>query len=371
MPALLPTRVQCLTLARRYFFDVFDATKAPLVQEALSRIGAFYDIEAGTNIKPAQVRLAHALAIPLFRFRAIAKSWCRQADAYGTGRDNIRKEQVFVPVRDAELRRSRLICDFSTLCTPETYMDHSRRCGAEARMINHDITKTNQAVRELLDRTENPRHRFLLMAYDRHRNLEMAGRYEEIFAHDMMVEDPIYHLHANGLRVKLQGQESIKDLYRVWAATNQSAFYIESEEVAVSDHCINSVAVGYHQVTRRSLLENKILSYLPVFVSRFLLDRAFGRENFNDDKNSMYLYKSTLYMIWPYDDRGRLVGENIWEPEPKKAEIIKLSPADVLTTQEAGRLLAPLIRPLPSFEAMVPDQAPHSRDRVFTAELAF
>src|SRR6516164_11594465 len=136
-------------------------------------------------------------------------------------------------------------------------------------MITLDITKTNQAVRDLLDRTENPRHRFLLMAYDRHRNLEMAGRYEEVLAPDMMVEEPVYHIHAHGLRVKLQGQEKIKDLYRVWAATNESVFYTESEEVAVSDHCI---AVGYHQVTGRSLLENKVSSYLPAFVAEFLLD---------------------------------------------------------------------------------------------------
>jgi hypothetical protein len=220
-------------------------------------------------------------------------------------------------------------------------------------MTTLDITKTNQAVRDLLDRTENPRHRFLLMAYDRHRNLEMAGRYEEILAPDMMVEEPVYQLHAHGLRVKLQGQEKIKDLYRVWAATNESVFYTEREEVAVSDHFISSMAVGYHQVTARSLLENKILSYLPAFIAEFLLDLAFGRQNFNEDKSAMYLYKSTLYMIWSYDDCGRLIGENIWEPETRKAEIIKLAPADVLTTQEADRLLAPFIKPLPSFDEMV------------------
>jgi hypothetical protein len=220
-------------------------------------------------------------------------------------------------------------------------------------MIALDITKTNQAVRDLLDRTENPRHRFLLMAYDRHRNLEMAGRYEEILAPDMMVEEPVYHIHAHGLRVKLQGQEKIKDLYRVWAATNQSVFYTEKEEVAVSDHCISSMAVGYHQVTARSLREDRILAYLPAFIAEFLLDLAFGRQNFNEDKSAMYLYKSTLYMIWPYDHRGRLIGEKIWEPEPRKAEIIKLAPEDVLTTREADRLLAPFLKPLPLFDEMV------------------
>jgi len=59
------------------------------------------------------------------------------------------------------------------------------------------------------------------------------------------------------------------------------------------------------------------------------------------------------WTIWPYDDRGRLLGEDIWEPEPERAEITKLAPADVLTTQEAARLLAPWIEPLPSFEELV------------------
>jgi hypothetical protein len=41
-----------------------------------------------------------------------------------------------------------------------------------------DITKQNIAVENVLERTENPRHRYLLQAYLRHRYLESAGRYE-------------------------------------------------------------------------------------------------------------------------------------------------------------------------------------------------
>ena len=58
-------------------------------------------------------------------------------------------------------------------------------------------------------------------------------------------------------------------------------------------------------------------------------------------------------MIWPYDDRGRLVGEDVWEPDPDKADIVKLDPADVLTTSQSRKLLDPLIKPLPSFDEMV------------------
>ena len=45
-------------------------------------------------------------------------------------------------------------------------------------MPGFDITQTNAAVDRLLAETTDPRHRFLLQAYHRHRNLEMAGRYE-------------------------------------------------------------------------------------------------------------------------------------------------------------------------------------------------
>ena len=223
-------------------------------------------------------------------------------------------------------------------------------------MSKHDITKTNEAVRDLIARTDDPRHRFLLMAYDRHRHLEMAGRYEEIFAPDMMVARPTYHIHAHGLRVRLEGQEDIKDLYRVWAATNESVFYTERESVAVTDHYVSSMAAGYHQISWRSLIQNKVLSCLPAFIARFLLNRSFGRNMFEEHENSMYLYKNTFYMIWRYDERGRLLGEDIWEPDPSKAEITKLAPSDVLTTEEAGRLLAPYIIPLPPVEIISASQ---------------
>ena len=67
----------------------------------------------------------------------------------------------------------------------------------------------------------------------------------------------------------------------------------------------------------------------------------------------MYLVKSVDHMIWPYDDRGRLIGEDVWEVDESKHEVIKLDSAEVLTPQEAGRLLEPFIKPLPAFDWFV------------------
>jgi hypothetical protein len=46
-----------------------------------------------------------------------------------------------------------------------------------------------------------------------------------------------------------------------------------------------------------------------------------------------------MQMVWPFDDRGRLVGEDVWEPQPTRAELFKLDPAAVLTTEQARKLL--------------------------------
>ena len=47
------------------------------------------------------------------------------------------------------------------------------------------------------------------------------------------------------------------------------------------------------------------------------------------DENAMYLYSNFVESVWPYDDRGRLVGEDVWEPDPDKADIVKLDPTEL------------------------------------------
>jgi transposase len=56
------TRVACMAHVRRKLFDVFEATKSPTAEEALRRIAALYAIEAETNGKSAEHRLAERQA---------------------------------------------------------------------------------------------------------------------------------------------------------------------------------------------------------------------------------------------------------------------------------------------------------------------
>jgi hypothetical protein len=222
-------------------------------------------------------------------------------------------------------------------------------------MPKFDVTKLNVAVDRALDSTVNPRHRFMLQAFSRHRYLEIAGRYDEILAPDMMAMDPVYHfhIHIGGNDVVLRGHAQLRNLYRMWAETNQT-FLIDSEEIAVADHFIASVALCYQQLSGNVLKARKALSYLPSILSGKTLKTLVSQTGHETLEDDMYLYKSVgQQMICAYDDRGRLRGKDVWEPDPSKAELIKLDPADVLTTENCAKFLEPLIQPLPSFDELV------------------
>ncbi len=191
-------------------------------------------------------------------------------------------------------------------------------------MSRYDITQTNRAVERLIETTDNPHHLYMLHAYNRHRYLEMAGRYEEIFAPDMTVEKPVYHFNLLGKSITVEGAEAVKALYREWKDTNQCIFYADDEKLAVSNHMIVSTSFIYQQTPGSILAAEGV----PV------------------DPSATYLVKTAEHMIWPYDN-GRLIGEDVWEYDETAREIIPLDPADVLTVEQSAALLDPLIKPLP------------------------
>lgn len=220
-------------------------------------------------------------------------------------------------------------------------------------MPKFDITQSNIGIDKLLAVTTNPRHRYILMSYSRHRYLEFSGRYDEVLADDMMVETPMYNLHALGFNTTITGKDDVRALYKYWADTNQCIFYGENEQVAVADNFVASTVMAHQQVWGGSILSSKALGLLPKGLSHDLLIKLIEFKGLKAEPDCMYLYSNFEETVWPYDDRCRLMREDVIEPDPSKAQITKLDPADVLTTAQAAGLLAPLIKPLPNFDEYV------------------
>ncbi len=197
-----------------------------------------------------------------------------------------------------------------------------------------DVREQNRAVEQVLETTENPRHRYLLQAYLRHRYLESAGRYQEILDPRLTVDRPVYRFALiNQGRFTLEGREQVESLYRHWTETNQCVFYVADETVSVGDHMIVGRGISYQQT----------------------LGSELAAAGIDADPDAMYLTRSQIAMIWPYDDQCRLLGEDVWEFDDAERAHFKLDPADVLTTAQTRQLLDPFIKPLPDFhEGLLP-----------------
>jgi hypothetical protein len=222
-----------------------------------------------------------------------------------------------------------------------------------------DITKINVAIDRLLEVTTNPRHRYILMSYARHRALEFSGHYEDVVAEDMMNPHPVYTIRALGVNMLIDGKDEVRTLYRNWAETNQCVFYIEDEQIAVADSFVASRLVVYQQIWGGTLVGTKVLSHLPKGLSRELFLEMLKLRKIPLEVDWMYLYRNLEQWFWPYDDRGRLLGEDIFEIDRSAAEIRKLEPSEVLTAARASELLAPIIKRLPDFDEYVLGKKPN------------
>ncbi len=205
---------------------------------------------------------------------------------------------------------------------------------SEIDMSTLDITKQNVAVEKVLASTDNPRHRYLLQAYLRHRYLESAGRWEEILDPALTVDNPHYRFSLAGQEpFTLEGKDQVGMLYGHWTNTDQCIFYVSDEDVAVGDHMVIGRGIGYQQT----------------------LGSELAAAGLDVDPEAMYLKKSQIMMLWPYDDQCRLLGEDVWEFDTAEAGLFKLDPADVLTAAQSRALLDPYIKPLPAFDdSMLP-----------------
>ena len=124
----------------------------------------------------------------------------------------------------------------------------------------------------------------------------------------MTVERPVYRFNMLDTTTTLNGAEAVKEVYREWTRTAECIFTGGDEKLAVSDVMIVSTSTLYQQFPGAILAATGA----PV------------------DPDAIYLVKMATHMIWPYDDRGRLTGEDVWN-----------------TTTRSARS-SPLIRPMSS-----------------------
>jgi hypothetical protein len=159
---------------------------------------------------------------------------------------------------------------------------------------------------ELLERTTNPLHRAMLLNFWRHVHLEGSGQYERIVAPDMMVDHPVYRVTWGVNPAVIEGKEGVLSFYR---SVGEAVLWNSDDLLAVADWGICD-ELTFHQIARGADL------------------RAIGYEV--DDPDAIYHTFSRQAFVWPYDDRARLMGENLYEDKTSLV-IEEVGPGEAIT----------------------------------------
>jgi hypothetical protein len=159
---------------------------------------------------------------------------------------------------------------------------------------------------ELLETTTNPPHRAMLLNFWRHVHLEGSGQYDRIVAPDMMVDEPIYRVTWGANPAVITGKEGVVAFYE---SVGKAVLWNSDDLLAVADWGICD-ELTFHQLARGSDL------------------RAVGYDV--DEPGAIYHVSSRQAFVWPYDERARLIGENLYEDKTSLA-IEEVDPAEAIT----------------------------------------
>src|SRR3954462_11289023 len=97
---------------------------------------------------------------------------------------------------------------------------------------------------DLVERTDNPLHRAMLLNFWRHVHLEGAGEFEKIVAEDMMVDHPVYRVTWGANPAVIEGKEGVIAFYR---AVGEAVLWHSDDRLSVADWGICD-EITFHQL---------------------------------------------------------------------------------------------------------------------------
>ena len=222
-----------------------------------------------------------------------------------------------------------------------TAPDQSSR--AEPRTpYEHEFVHMMDDIDDLIDTTENPRHRKILINYRRHALLEISGRYPELLEPEMTVRHPHYRLFEGGEGVIIDGMEAVSGFYQSLAELDMLVMWTGRQKMAVADWGFAGEA-EFSQFVPGGMLGDNVFASVGTEV-----DEAPGTGSAYDP-DTWYLVRRTLAFVWPYDDQARMIGEHVYEDTESKS-VAEVDASEVITAARAAELLAPIIDkyPLPA-----------------------
>ena len=166
---------------------------------------------------------------------------------------------------------------------------------------------------ELLEQTEKPLHRAILLNFWRHVHLEGSGQYDRIVAPDMTVDEPVYRVTWGANPAVITGKDGVLAFYN---AVSEAVLWHSDDRLAVGDWGISD-EITFHQLARGSDLQ------------------ALGYDV--SDPETLYHASSRQAFIWHYDEQARLAGEHLYE-DKTSLSIDAVGPDEAITPERVREI---------------------------------
>ena len=177
-------------------------------------------------------------------------------------------------------------------------------------LMEFDANRGWHVVQKRLDRTTNPRHRQLLEVLRDHLKAEATSDFDLLLS--TLAPDPEYKfwVSGNGFGAGPKGLAAVTAHYQNLYVEGRHVCEFDIDRLVVDDDCI--VTEGWFK------------QLYPGWVLKL-------RNAPIDDESAVYMVTMRLTLFWPYDDDGKLTGEDSYsDGEMFRSErITKLDPADI------------------------------------------
>jgi len=162
-------------------------------------------------------------------------------------------------------------------------------------------------------------HRLIGLNYLVHAMLEVSGRADEILDAELTIAEPNYVFHHTGARYR--GREAVGEFYGALVDGGSNVIVSTDHRMAIADWGLSLDQVSHTNVALASLQRLELPPPLT--------------------PGDIYVEHRRTMRIWPYNDRGQMIGENLFYAFDATYSLI---PAEaVMTRERVAQHLAPVI----------------------------
>ncbi|MEE2672958.1 MAG: nuclear transport factor 2 family protein [Myxococcota bacterium] len=162
------------------------------------------------------------------------------------------------------------------------------------------------ALERRMESEKDPRRRQLLQQVRDHMKTEISGQLEALMA--TLVDEPQYHFRGLGFDMGPKGRQNVHSFYKDMIAGGGNRFHFDIRRIVVDENSV--VTEGFMR---------------SVTAGADLIASGVGEVNGEPvDPAGRYVGENLILTVWPADEDGRLVGEDIWFGTTPNSKLRKL-----------------------------------------------